>query len=740
MKKLSAFILLVFLSCVAVAQKPDYSKMSPLVRRVVMENGCADKNGAGKVKARDTRRTERRMLFLARIDSDAEALVARYDGLLHAQLGRVSVVSMPVSMLGDFSMEHSVQRMEASGRCQTLLDTTAIVVDAQPVYAGTSLPQPYTGKDVVMGVMDIGFDLTHPTFFDKTATNYRIKALWDQLDNGNDNENKNENANGNGNANDLPIGKEYVGTEALLALGHSFDGVEQEHGTHTAGIAAGGGYDTPYRGMAWESDICLVANATSNNANLIPESLLDMYNSTMDILGFKYIFDYAESVGKPCVISFSEGSTEDLEGEDNLIYEALEALTGPGRIIVASAGNTGTERHYFRKPVGMESMGTFVQRKSTTAAYTVNTTAPFDVRMVVYSEHPDTIVYHFDGSKVEKNDTLMLSDGKYVFFVDGHDSPYFEGEYSGIIGIVAPHDVGYDTPFSVEVLGKEADVEFFATGVELTTNSINVELSAGDCSHGTLSPGSAPCVICVGANGYRAKVKNYNNQWFSYDGGVEGKIAPYSSLGPTFDRRVKPDVVAPGLVISALNSYNLEAEPTSWSAERCAAHTVWNGRKYGWCVNIGTSMSTPVVGGAVALWLEANPNLTPEDIFDIISKTSRHTDASLSYPNNTYGYGEIDVYAGLVEALKLTTTGLESISTYQPKDVTYRVVDGQLSLRFLSEIAKPVMVSVYSTNGALMTRAVIPSGRDTYSIDLSSLSHGIYAVQIEGEGSLLVRI
>ena len=731
MKKLSAFILLVFLSCVAVAQKPDYSKMSPLVRRVVMENGCADRNGAGKVKARDTRRTERRMLFLARIDGDAEALVARYDGLLHAQLGRVSVVSMPVSMLGDFSQEHSVQRMEASGRCQALLDTTAIVVDALPVYAGTSLPQAYTGRGVVMGVMDIGFDLTHPTFFDATATNYRIKALWDQLDN----ENGNENANG------LPIGKEYVGTEALLALGHSLDGVEQTHGTHTTGIAAGSGYDTPYRGMAWESDICLVANATSNNAKLIPESLLEMYNSTMDILGFKYIFDYAESVGKPCVISFSEGSTEDLEGEDNLIYEALEALIGPGRIIVASAGNTGDVRHYFRKPVGMESMGAFVQRKSTSAGYTFNTNAPFDIRMVVYSEHPDTIVYHFDGSKVEKNDTLMLSDGKYVFLVDGHDSPYFEGECSGVVGIVAPHDVGYDTPFSVEVLGKDADVELFATGIELTTNSINAELSAGDCSHGIHSPGSAPCVICVGANGYRLFVKNYMDDWHTYGGAVaEGKIAPYSSLGPTFDRRVKPDVVAPGLVVSAHNSYHLEASPNSWHVNQTTMYSNLNGRRYGWCADLGTSMSTPVVGGAVALWLEANPNLTPEDVFDIIRKTSRHTDTSLSYPNNTYGYGEIDVYAGLVEALKRTTTGLESISTHQPEDVTCRMADGHLSLRFLSTTVKPVTVSIYSTSGALVTRTVMPSGSDTYSIDLSSLSHGIYAVQIGGKGSLLIRI
>ena len=723
-------ILSMMLGCVAMAQRPDYGKMSSLVRRAVIDN--ANGSNGRKVKTHSTLRDERRMLFLARIDGDAEAMVAQYDGCIHAQLGRVSVVSMPIANLGAFSLEKNVMRMEASGRCQALLDTTAVAVDALPVYAGASLPQAYTGKGVVMGVMDIGFDLTHPTFFDATATNYRIKAFWDQLDN------FNGNANPNGNA--LPIGREYVGQEALLTLAHSLDGVEQAHGTHTAGIAAGSGYDTPYRGMAWESDICLVANATTNNANLIPDSLMYVYNSTMDILGFKYIFDYAESVGKPCVASFSEGSTEDLEGEDKLIYEALEELTGPGRIIVASAGNTGAVKHYFRKPAGTTSMGSFVDKYSDTAYYTLNSTAPFDVRMVVYSNMPDTIVYHLDGSIIERCDTMVLNDGEYVFAVDGHVSPYYQEESSYVIGIKAPHNVGHGTPLSVEVLGEAADVEFFATSISMATNSKNLALSAGDCSHGTLSPGSAPCVICVGANGYRATVKNYEDRWFSYDSGVDGKIAPYSSLGPTFDRRVKPDVVAPGLVISALNSYNLEASPTSWIAERCAAHTVWNGRKYGWCVNTGTSMSTPVVGGAIALWLEANPNLTPEDIFDIISKTSRHTDASLSYPNNTYGYGEIDVYAGLVEALKRTTTGLENISVHKPESLTYRLVDGHLSLTFFSATVKPLTINIYSTSGALVASAVIPSGSDTYSIGLSSLAHGIYAIQIGDEGSLLVKI
>ena len=84
-------------------------------------------------------------------------------------------------------------------------------------------------------------------------------------------------------------------------------------------------------------------------------------------------------------------------------------------------------------------------------------------------------------------------------------------------------------------------------------------------------------------------------------------------------------------------------------------------------MSTGTSMSTPVVAGAVALWLQANPHLTQQAVKDIISRTSRHPDASADYPNNEYGYGEIDVYRGLLDVLGLN--GINSLSTYQPSGV-----------------------------------------------------------------------
>ena len=60
---------------------------------------------------------------------------------------------------------------------------------------------------------------------------------------------------------------------------------------NTLGIAAGCGYDSPYRGMAYESDICLVSNAVSDDEQFIDSTDYYKYTYATDALGFKYIMD-----------------------------------------------------------------------------------------------------------------------------------------------------------------------------------------------------------------------------------------------------------------------------------------------------------------------------------------------------------------------------------------------------------------------------------------------------------------
>ena len=182
------------------------------------------------------------------------------------------------------------------------MDTTRLVVNAEPVYRGTGLAQSYTGRGVVVGVQDIGFDLTHPNFYTADMSQYRIKALWDQLSRDTIGSN-------------LFVGRDYVGEESLLRLGCPLDGTSQTHGTHTAGIAAGSGAEgdgvlSPYRGIACEADLIFVDNA-ADNYRLIEAKDYYKYTYATDALGFKYIFDYATQHHQPCVINFSEGSPQD---------------------------------------------------------------------------------------------------------------------------------------------------------------------------------------------------------------------------------------------------------------------------------------------------------------------------------------------------------------------------------------------------------------------------------------------
>ena len=103
--------------------------------------------------------------------ADSSALVLTANGCRDlASVGNIHVASIPVDRLAPLSLDHRVLRMEARPVGQLLLDTVARCVNATPIYAGINLPQAYTGRGVVVGLMDIGFDLTHPTFRHADAT------------------------------------------------------------------------------------------------------------------------------------------------------------------------------------------------------------------------------------------------------------------------------------------------------------------------------------------------------------------------------------------------------------------------------------------------------------------------------------------------------------------------------------------------------------------------------------------
>lgn len=653
MNRLIVFLLFIFTSLGIIAQRPRYEKMSPFVREA-MASALATKQFTR------SQSDDRLLTAFVRIDGNAAEVLRQYGCKELARVGDISIAAIPLSKLGALSCGRQVKRIETGRRCSIQMDTTRLVVNAEKVYTGEGLSQSYTGRGVVVGVQDIGFDLTHPNFYSADMSQYRIKALWDQLSRDTI-------------GSTLYVGRDYVGRDALLKLRHPIDGETQTHGTHTAGIAAGSGAEgngvvSPYRGMACDADLVLVDNA-ADNASLIDPKDYYKFTYATDALGFKYIFDYAERMHQPCVINFSEGSSQDFHGYDQLYYELLAKLIGPGRIIVSSAGNDGARNSYIHKNIGKERAGAFIMGNEKRFSCTAKSKQTFTFRVSVYDNVASPQIVDISTVNVCNaqdsllTDSLLVGGKKYIWRVLAYPNSYDARETAYDFQISSPSKLGDSPQVSLQVMGRDADIELYRMSGYMFPHSLDPVLDAGDCRYTIFSPSSSPDVICVGSTSYRTQFVNYLGEKKVYDSGQKGIRSSFSAMGPTLDGRIKPDVMAPGQnIISSYSTFFINnPKNVNASVKSDVRHFEYNGRTYAWNANAGTSMSAPVVTGAIALWLQADPTLTPADCLEIFAKTCSHYDTSLSYPNNLYGYGQIDVAAGLREVLRRKALGINTI-------------------------------------------------------------------------------
>jgi hypothetical protein len=149
------------------------------------------------------------------------------------------------------------------------------------------------------------------------------------------------------------------------------------------------------------------------------------------------------------------------------------------------------------------------------------------------------------------------------------------------------------------------------------------------------------------------------------------------------------------------------------------------------------------VAGVLALWLQADPSLTAQDVMEVFSRTCRHPDEELSYPNNEYGYGEIDAYRGLLDILGLDK--IEGISLYQPSLMHISQQDGQLRLLFDQQPSSELRLRVYSVSGVLCYEGVVEPLASEMLVSLPFTLKGLYVIQIDSRskdfsGSQIVRM
>jgi serine protease AprX len=160
---------------------------------------------------------------------------------------------------------------------------------------------------------------------------------------------------------------------------------------------------------------------------------------------------------------------------------------------------------------------------------------------------------------------------------------------------------------------------------------IVVVVAAGNSGPSPMSievPGNVPYVITVGA-----LTDNYTPYNSSDD-----RLASFSSAGPTYEGFVKPEVIAPGgHMVASMSSQSYLANIDPGSMAPTAQMFTMS----------GTSMAAAVTTGVVALMLQSDPALTPDNV-----KCRLLASASAAVNSNgTLAYSVFEQGAGLINAV-----------------------------------------------------------------------------------------
>ncbi len=513
-------------------------------------------------------RTDNRLEKLSRQDKDLRLLVqcdehtTKNDLLECGVLSYVSLgngfytICIAPSELSRFLDSDFVKRAELPRKASLSLDEARTETNVVLVQNGESLSSPYTGKNVVLGFVDSGFDVTHPAFRSSDNETLRIARFWNQIDN-----------------------KLLSDKENILAEGT--DNEEQTHGTHVAGIAGGGYFGTiatsesttldknPYYGVAYDADLVMVGSTLEDT---------DILNGIKAANTFEV---WGESDGFTVTVSLT-----DSQGET-----------------VWSCTSNGTDQSF---------------------------SVPADFN---YSEGGEIAYY-----------TELWNNTRRMYRVALNNLNL----------------KGYDIQIGVTGETQHIDLWTDKNSGQFTDNgkSTHVNFDA-DRTLGELG-GTGKRTISVG---------NYTtrNVWTNFSGKKQSMLIDYplnkinytSSRGPASDGRVKPDVTAPGgMIFSSVSSYS---DYYKESSANTVARATINGKSYYWGQMTGTSQASPFVAGVIATWLEANPELSPEDIQLILKKTARQDSHTGACPNSIYGYGKIDALAGIKEVL--SPSAIDNLST-----------------------------------------------------------------------------
>lgn len=543
---------------------------------------------------------------------------------------------VPADRLDSIAGLGIVQRASLSRPAHALLDRAASATGAAAVVDGLAAELPYTGRGVVAGFADIGFDPGHATFGSRVVGLTHIDDT-------------------------LATVERRLGAADIAT--YTTDNPRQYHATHVAGILAGSGDGTPYRGAAPGADIFATTSL--------------LYDTGI-LAGVEDIIDYAHSHGQPAVVNLSLGSAIGPRDGSDLFCQYLDRCAAEVPIVMSS-GNDGDSyigiHHTFSDEQPTVSVmlsehidWTYNYLQGYCDAWSADS-RPAELAFAVFDIVDRRIVHrtrHIGG------DTLAV--------IDASTDPDFARYYAGQIiaaGEVNAENGRYNllTAFNlasteqvsghrwaryylcVDIHGDPGThIDFTPDGNSLLLDPVGGAQNLVGRGDNSLSISSMACgknTICVGSATTRDSaplLDGGTKQWTDYV--TDHTVSAFTSYGTAADGRRLPHFCAPGAyVVSAASRYYLAEFPAKMAAVNARGATDGN---Y-FFADCGTSMASPHAAGIFALWLEADPTLAPADLLDIAIATASTDGIDPADPRA--GAGIIDAAAGL--RYILTHNGLD---------------------------------------------------------------------------------
>jgi subtilisin family serine protease len=527
---------------------------------------------------------------------------------LKTRAGNIYTATVPVDRLSEVEAIPQVIGLEAIQRGKLHLENSIPDIFANEVWTNGSYGN--RGEGVLVGIVDTGVLYQHEAFLDGEGNN-RILYIFDATSG-------------------RECGPQSIQDESCAATDR--DG----HGTAVLGVLAGsGGSDCEGR-----TDVC-EGRGVAPAANIVVVGAPELWSDDV-IDGVGYIFEKANEMGMPAVVNLSLGFFSGPRDGTSFVEEAISNLTGPGKIVVASAGNEALMRGHAEASVSQGSddfVFSFIAPGELLALghmegwYTAGENDPADVevRVLAFTEvATDWVAF---GESVEGvpapapyTGTISLdhrleplqTKTSRGFLLTLEDAQQIEWRLQ--IRKTSPGEKKIDLwidPLDLPEPGPGQLPKFrFTTEHE------------EEWARTTLTP---PCtaenVICVASYNTDCDVSGFCTE----PGESEGTISSFSSQGPRRDGRIGwPWISAPGqAILTAYNDLQLKYLYTS-----------------------GTSFSSPHVAGTVALMFGASLdtawNYSVADIKDFLKDSAREAGA-----RDIWGWGQLNA-AGAVSELVMS--------------------------------------------------------------------------------------